>query len=119
MNKDFLIKQDEKTSTFTLIYKNAIKKLLNNLISERNNEKIYTLIGFCYKKTHKYNKAISYFEKAIMLNQNYFSPYYQMGLCALKINKNGGIGSLKYGNEEIIKLIREICQEMGINGGIN
>lgn len=25
----------------------------------------------------------------------------------------------KIGNEEIIKLIREICQEMGINGGIN
>jgi hypothetical protein len=25
----------------------------------------------------------------------------------------------KIGNEEIIKLIREICQEMGIKGGIN
>lgn len=88
VKKDLLVKRQEDTSRFTFVYKNAIKRLLNKLIKDRNNEKIYTLLGFCYKKTHKYNKAISYFEKAIMLNQDYFSPYYQMGLCALKINKN-------------------------------
>jgi len=78
---------EQKTSKINLIYKSAIKILLNKLITERN-EKIYTLLGFCYKKTNKYNKAISYFERAIILNQNYFSAYYQMGLCALKLNKN-------------------------------
>lgn len=88
MKKDILVAHEEKTSKFNSIYKNVIKLLLNKLINNRNNERFYTILGFCYKKTNKFNKAISYFEKAIMINQNYFSPYYQMGLCALKINKN-------------------------------
>lgn len=87
MNKDLLIAQEEKQTAFNAIYKNVIKQLLNRLVTDRNNDKIYTLLGFCYKKTNKINKAISYFEKAVMLNQEAFSAFFQMGLCGLKINK--------------------------------
>lgn len=87
MKKDLLIAQEEKQTAFNAIYKKVIKQLLNTLVTDRNNDKIYTLLGFCYKKTNKINKAISYFEKAVMLNQEDFSAFFQMGLCGLKINK--------------------------------
>lgn len=81
MKKDLLIAQEEKQTAFNAIYKKVIKQLLNTLVTDRNNDKIYTLLGFCYKKTNKINKAISYFEKAVMLNQEDFSAFFQMGLC--------------------------------------
>lgn len=87
MKKDLLIACEEAQTGFSIIYKNAIKKLLNRALNDRNNDKIYTLLGFCYKKTNKINKAISYFEKAALLNTGSFSAFYQMGLCGLKINK--------------------------------
>ena len=87
VNKDLLIAKEEKQTVFNAIYKRTIKQLLNRLLAERNNDRIYTLLGFCYKKTNKLNKAISYFEKAIMVNQEAFSAFYQMGLCGLKLNK--------------------------------
>lgn len=87
MKKDLLIAQEEISTKFGLIYKNAIKTLLNQALKDRNNDKIYTLLGFCYKKRNKLNKAISYFEKAVLINQESFSAFYQMGLCALKLNK--------------------------------
>ncbi len=87
MKKDLLIEQKENQTALNAIYKKVIKQLLNRLVTERNNDRIYTLLGFCYKKTNKINKAISYFEKAIMVNQMAFSAFYQMGLCGLKINK--------------------------------
>lgn len=87
MKKDLLIAQEENTADFSVIYKHAIKELLQRALKDRNNDKIYTLLGFCYKKTNKINKAISYFEKAALLNSSSFSAFYQMGLCGLKINK--------------------------------
>lgn len=87
MNKDLLIAREERPTDFSCIYKNAIKILLNRALKDRNNDRIYTLLGFCYKKTNKINKAISYFEKAVLLNNESFSAFYQMGLCGLKINK--------------------------------
>lgn len=36
---------------------------------------------------NKLNKAIKYFEKAVLINQDAFSAFYQMGLCGLKLNK--------------------------------
>ncbi len=87
MNKDLLIAREEISTNFSCIYKNAIKVLLNRVLKERNNDRIYTLLGFCYKKTNKINKAISYFEKAALLNPESFSAFYQMGLCGLKIGK--------------------------------
>lgn len=87
MKKDLLIAREERLTEFGCIYKNAIKSLLNKALKDRNNAKIYTLLGFCYKKTNKINKAISYFEKAVLLNPECFSAFYQMGLCGLKINK--------------------------------
>lgn len=87
MKKDLLIAQEEISTSFSCIYKSAIKKLLNEALKDRNNDRIYTLIGFCYKKTNKINKAISYFEKAALLNTESFSAFFQMGLCGLKIHK--------------------------------
>lgn len=87
MKKDLLIAREERLTNFSCIYKNAIKELLNKALKDRNNDRIYTLIGFCYKKTNKINKAISYFEKAVLINPESFSAFYQMGLCGLKINK--------------------------------
>lgn len=72
---------------FNAIYKSVIKQLLNKLLTERNNDRIYTILGFCYKKTNKLNKAISCFEKAVLLNLDSFSAFYEMGLCGLKLNK--------------------------------
>ncbi len=87
MIKDILPAQQSRKIKFGLIYKSVIKQLLNKLITERNNDKIYTLLGFCYKKMNKFNKAISYFEKAVTLNQESFSAFYEMGLCGLKQQK--------------------------------
>lgn len=87
MKKDLLQAQEETGSTFSSIYKSAIKQLLNKLLTDRNNDRIYTLLGFCYRKTNKFNKAISYFEKAVLLNPESFSAFYQMGVCGLKLNK--------------------------------
>ena len=87
MKKDLLLAQESKNIKFAAIYQNVIKELLNKIIADRNNYKLYVLLGFCYKKTNKYNKAISYFEKALLLNKEAFSAFYQMGLCALKINR--------------------------------
>lgn len=87
MKKDLLTAPQYGVTDFSCIYKSAIQNLLNKILKDRSNDRLYTLLGFCYKKMNKLNKAITYFEKAIVLNQEAFSAYYQMGLCGLKLNK--------------------------------
>lgn len=87
MKKDLLVKNTESLNDFKIIYKRVIRLLLNRVLAERNNDKIFTLLGYCYKKLGQIEKAVSYFEKAVLINPNSYSAFFEMGLCGLKLKK--------------------------------
>ncbi len=82
--KEDLLLINEGQGFFKKIYRLALKTLLNDIVQDRNNSKKLTLIGFCYKKMGNRDKAISYFQKAILADRNNFSAFYQLGVCALE-----------------------------------
>ncbi len=64
-------------------YKKAINEynyILNNIDSTQQN--VYYNIGYVYLiYLNEYNKAISYFSKAIKYNNKYYQAYYNKGYC--------------------------------------
>lgn len=44
-------------------------------------------IGMCFFKLHKYNSAIEYFNKLIILNPEYLNVFSNRGICNLFLNK--------------------------------
>ena len=69
-------------------YRLVLNNLLSNIFVNGLNSRELTLIGFCYKKLGNYKKAISFFEKAVLVDKTNFSAFYEMGICAFKENKN-------------------------------